>query len=373
MEDAGRGRQWTMDLKQFEFFSFFDSKAAERLSELAEVMEIRKGGAVFREGDKPDGLYILVDGKVEICREDASGKRFQIALVEPNSYFGEFGVLDGEPRSASAIANEDSILAKISNADLEKIFAQTSAHSIIRFAADIVNKFRKSNAKYMEDRLRQERISMVGQMVGEIIHDYRNPFAVISLATEILGKKDDEDTAKFSQLIADQVTRMQNMTDELLEFSRGETRFNKESVKVEDFLANYELLNHDYLAKQNVELTVKKIKKTIQADPAKLLRVMQNLTNNAVDAFKGGPGKIMVEARDLGDHVGFHVTDNGPGIPPEIAPRIFEAFATFGKKKGTGLGMAITKNIIDAHKGEINFDTEPGKGTTFNIIIPVGA
>lgn len=362
-----------MDLKQFEFFSFFDGRASERLAELADVLEIAKGGTVFREGEAPDGLYILVDGKIEICREDASGKRFQIALVEPNSYFGEFGVLDGEPRSASAVAIEDSVLAKLSNADLEKIFAQTSAHSIIRFAADIVNKFRKSNTKYMEDRLRQERISMVGQMVGEIIHDYRNPFAVISLATEILGKKtEDPETVKFSALIAEQVTRMQGMTDELLEFSRGETRFNLEAVDVEDFLNHYELLNREYLAKQNVELTVKKIKRTIKADPAKLLRVLQNLTNNAVDCFKGGPGRIAVEARDMGDHVSFHVGDNGPGIPPEIAPRIFEAFATFGKKKGTGLGMAITKNIIDAHKGEIDFDTEPGKGTTFNIRIPVG-
>lgn len=363
-----------MDLKQFEFFSFFDSRAAERLAELSEMLEIKKGGFIFREGDAPDGLYILVDGKIEICREDASGKRFQIALVEPNSYFGEFGVLDGQPRSAAAAAVEDSVLAKISNTDLEKIFAQTSAHSIIRFAADIVEKFRKSNAKYMEERLRQERISMVGQMVGEIIHDYRNPFAVIALATEILGKKTgDEETVKFAGLIAEQVTRMQSMTDELLEFSRGETRFSREAVQVEDFLSHYELLNREYLAKQNVELKVTMIKKTIQADPAKLLRVLQNLTNNAVDCFKGGPGKITVEARDLGDHVSFHVTDNGPGIPPEIAPRIFEAFATFGKKKGTGLGMAITKNVIDAHGGEINFDTAPGKGTTFNIKIPVGA
>ena len=237
-----------MDLKQFEFFSFFDSRAAERLAELSEMLEIKKGGFIFREGDASDGLYILVDGKIEICREDASGKRFQIALVEPNSYFGEFGVLDGQPRSAAAAAVEDSVLAKISNTDLEKIFAQTSAHSIIRFAADIVEKFRKSNAKYMEERLRQERISMVGQMVGEIIHDYRNPFAVIALATEILGKKTgDEETVKFAGLIAEQVTRMQSMTDELLEFSRGETRFSREAVQVEDFLSHYELLNREYL------------------------------------------------------------------------------------------------------------------------------
>jgi signal transduction histidine kinase len=67
----------------------------------------------------------------------------------------------------------------------------------------------------------------------------------------------------------------------------------------------------------------------------------------------------------------FRIQDTGPGIPDQIRERIFEPFATFGKSRGTGLGLAITRRIVEEHHGDIQFESEPGKGTVFSIKLPL--
>jgi signal transduction histidine kinase len=92
---------------------------------------------------------------------------------------------------------------------------------------------------------------------------------------------------------------------------------------------------------------------------------------NAVEAFKGCGGRVELTTWANDQEVQIQIRDNGPGIPEAIRDRLFEAFVTYGKHSGTGLGTAIAKSIIDAHGGQISFQSSYQEGTTFYIRLPL--
>jgi signal transduction histidine kinase len=98
--------------------------------------------------------------------------------------------------------------------------------------------------------------------------------------------------------------------------------------------------------------------------------VFYNLIHNATDAMPGG-GKILVRFSVTGREVTTEIEDSGPGIAPEIANKLFDAFATFGKAHGTGLGLSICKKILEDHRGRISARNEPGRGAVFTFVLPV--
>lgn len=111
----------------------------------------------------------------------------------------------------------------------------------------------------------------------------------------------------------------------------------------------------------------------VECYPGLLNQVFLNLIVNAGQAIEGVDGRIVVRTRQEGDSVHISVADNGGGIPLEIQPKIFAAgFTTKAFGEGTGLGLSISREIVeDTHHGQIGFESEPGKGTTFHVRIPV--
>jgi signal transduction histidine kinase len=105
-------------------------------------------------------------------------------------------------------------------------------------------------------------------------------------------------------------------------------------------------------------------------DQDKMMRVFYNLASNARDAMPQG-GSLVVSTERVDGHVQIEFKDSGSGMPEEVKARIFEPFMTYGKKHGTGLGMAIVKKVIDDHHGKIEIDSEMGKGTTIRILLPL--
>jgi len=105
-------------------------------------------------------------------------------------------------------------------------------------------------------------------------------------------------------------------------------------------------------------------------NPKRLNRVFRNITNNATEAMPGG-GKVFVRFQSRPAEVVTEIEDTGPGIPPEMDGRLFEAFATHGKVHGTGLGLSICKRIIEDHHGWITGRSEPGRGAVFAFGLPL--
>ncbi len=177
-------------------------------------------------------------------------------------------------------------------------------------------------------------------------------------------------TQEACKMVMKQTQRMVSMAQELLDFAKGSPSLTTEILPVSVVLKEFKALNKDLFEKSKVQLTIQPIETKIMVDPDRISRVFQNLATNAVEAMTGKEGTLHVSAREDGKDVEICVADNGPGIPEAIRDTIFEPFVTHGKKTGTGLGMAIVKMMVEAHKGHISFKTESGKGTSFLIRLP---
>jgi signal transduction histidine kinase len=106
-------------------------------------------------------------------------------------------------------------------------------------------------------------------------------------------------------------------------------------------------------------------------DSQHLIDVWQNLLANARDAFDGATGIVAIQTRSLEGVVQVQISDNGPGIPSERLAKIFQPFFTTKKRgKGTGLGLAFVRRILEAHRGRIAVASTVGQGTTFTVVLP---
>ena len=354
-----------------QFLAFFDEENARKLANSAELSTLKSGDLIFREGEGADSIKLVVKGVVRLTKLDSEGKEQLLAFVRENEFFGEFGVLDGKPRSASAYAGDDgTVLASLPRDAVIGVFNQSGVQGVMKIALHIVGKLRTINERYVEERLRKERMTLIGEMADCIIHDLRSPFCVIQIVTDLLRRSPPADLTEYCDMVEAQIARVQHMVEEILDFSRGKPQLKLESVSMEDILGRFKSFNQAFLAKLQVELVTGTPPVVIEADGDKIFRVFQNIVNNAVEAFGGDPGRLEIRVEEAGEALLIDVKDNGPGIPEAMRASMFQPFSTMGKAKGNGLGMAITKSIVEAHGGTIAFTTANGQGTTFHIQLP---
>ncbi|OYV86114.1 MAG: hypothetical protein B7Z63_04500 [Ignavibacteriae bacterium 37-53-5] len=220
--------------------------------------------------------------------------------------------------------------------------------------------------------VQSERLSAVGRMAGTIVHDIKNPMSTIRIYAQVLKKKaGNEEAAGLVDEIIKQIDRLVNMAQEVLDFSRGVSQLNLQPVKFDDFLSGVLMFLEKDFEKRKVELLVQNdYHGDVEIDADKMTRVILNIGGNAGDAMPNG-GKFFVRAHADRENVVIELQDTGSGMPEEIRRKIFEPFVTFGKKHGTGLGMAIVKKIIDDHNASIDIQTELGKGTTMTLTLPL--
>ncbi|MDB9496468.1 ATP-binding protein [Spirulina major CS-329] len=362
-----------MDLKSHQFIKFFEPEQAEELSARAIIETFSDHVVIFEEGEVSDYLYLVLDGTV-LFRKHTINDHYQIvAQANSDDFFGEFGILDGKPRSAQAMVCEGATLAKFPRNVLIDILNNTKGETVLHLFNFIIQRLRTTTEEFVKQVTYKDKMVLLGEMVNTIIHDFKSPLSSINLSSSMLREmyENDEDTIEWCELIQQQSIRMAAMAEELLEFSRGSAHLRKQDINLAAALHRFEKLNRIYFAQANVAFVLSCPESlTLEADENKLMRALQNLVVNAVEALDDEGGEIGVTVTTGKVGVTIAIQDNGPGIPLEIRETFFEAFVTYGKKRGTGLGTAIAKSIIDAHQGQIRFETEVGQGTTFFIQLP---
>ena len=360
-----------MDLASHRFMSYFEPEQAAHLCQIAILESCDEETLVFEEGEKADCLYLVLSGEVEFSKRLENNQYQTIAVAKADAYFGELGVLDGEPRSARAVAVAGSTFAKIDREELIKTLQSAKGSSVLEMFSFIIQKLRDTTDQYVGQFVHKQKMVLVGEMVSTIIHDFKSPFTGIKLSSEMLKEMHpDEESQEWCELIQLQVQRMLGMAEEVLEFSRGNSVLHKKPVNLIQTLQQFEKLNRVYFQAAKVDLVIRVIEVIVEADENKILRVLQNLVGNAVEAFGGRGGLVEIAVTQSEEWAEISIYDNGPGIPQEIKEKLFEPFVTYGKRTGTGLGTAIAKSIVDAHKGEITYESEENKGTSFYIRLP---
>lgn len=354
------------------FLAAMPRDVAAELAIAAKAVWYEDGARIFSEADRPDYLDLVLEGSVDIVKATPDGWQRTITQVQAGSYFGDFSVLDGRPRSAGAIAKGRTCLARIPRDTFLHALRATSTTAVLSLARKLVTDIRELDDRYIRDAMTKTKMSALGEMLNTILHDFRNPFAVIGMATDLIrdAQPDNPQVTQCLKMIEEQLGRMTAMTDDILDFSRGVVRLHEAPLRVPELLARFEELNRVFLSRSGITLTVTAEPGRIHGDGEKLLRVLQNLANNAAEAMGEKGGTIELTARNVGDTVEIGVRDNGPGIPEAVRHRLFEPFATHGKARGIGLGLPIVKQIVESHGGKVRVETEAGVGTTFVLTFP---
>jgi two-component system, NtrC family, sensor kinase len=257
---------------------------------------------------------------------------------------------------------------------------------IVRWAKTLEDRIEEKTheLKSVYDNVLQvEKMASIGRMAAVVAHEINNPLAGILTYAKLLRKWIDNGILKDSKLveahqcldlIVDESRRCGEIVKNLLSFSRA-APMNLESADVNQVMERCILLVQHQLKISDIELQLSLDERLpmVQCDPAQIEQVLLALVTNAIDAMPhGGNLWLQTGTNAAADEVEIEVRDDGTGISPEFLPNIFEPFQTTKDKgHGVGLGLAVSRNIIDRHHGRIDVHSEFGKGTTFTIGLPL--
>jgi signal transduction histidine kinase len=322
----------------------------------------------------------------------------------------EADVAWGESIISDVIKNNRTILSEPSEEESDRLKrphilaiplqskkAELGVVVIIRFGTPIFTRDHINFAEFMSSQissmiLRQERESMINQLqehiqtlqiqddfISTLSHELKNPIGFIKGYTTTLLRQDTswsiENQNEFLQIIDQETDRLKELIDNLLDSSRfqsGKTTLNIQLLRIDALLndvISHARIHHPEL---QINLDIRQELPTLQGDPRRLKQVFDNLVSNAAKYAPGKPLLIRIYKEPQG--ITIDVKDTGPGIPAKDLEKVFERFyrseAHNQDTRGSGLGLFICKKIIEAHQGQINATSIPGKGTTIHVFLP---
>ena len=225
-----------------------------------------------------------------------------------------------------------------------------------------------------EELIRQERIATIGRLSTSLVHDLRNPLAAIYGGAEMLVDSNLSEThmKRLARNIYSSARRIQGLLEDLTNVTRGRAA-GAEPCRLAEVVhaacdpyaetARAQSVRFEVDVPPEIELPLER---------SRIERVFVNLVNNALEAMPRG-GQLRIAARAENGAVRIEVADSGPGVPAEIAPRLFQPFVSAGKKNGLGLGLALSRQTVLDHGGDLWLDSRPGESARFCVRLPLGA
>lgn len=246
-------------------------------------------------------------------------------------------------------------------------FVDEEGPAIVAMIRDI------SEQKQLQEQLRRtERVAELGTLASGMAHEIGTPMNVIlGRAEYLMDRVKDEPVKKGLQTIVAQVERITKVMNQLLSFARRRPP-ERRALDLKEVVETSVEIFQERLARSRIRVTLELDPHCprVHADPDQMHQVLINMIMNAIHAMPTG-GELRIGVAPAQDRVRLTVADTGHGIPPDTLAHIFDPFFTtkeFGK--GTGLGLTVVKGILDEHGGAISVDSEPGRGTTFTILLP---
>jgi len=228
--------------------------------------------------------------------------------------------------------------------------------------------------KLHEQLIRSEKLTALGEMAAGVAHEINNPLGGILLYGNLLLEDlQEKGTARENiEKIVNQTNRCKTIVQGLLDFARTPTG-EMHPLQINDVIRAALNLVKDQSIFHGIEMETRFAENLpeVNGDPSRLEEVFLNLLINAADAMKENRGKLKIATSFVVDRVRVTISDTGKGIDREHLPHIFEPFFTTKEPgQGTGLGLSIAYGVIKRHKGFIDAESTPGKGTTFIVSLP---
>jgi PAS domain S-box-containing protein len=232
----------------------------------------------------------------------------------------------------------------------------------------------------LEHRLRRlDRLASLGTLSASVAHEIKNALVAVKTFVDLLRNKHQD--APLADVVNREIDRIDSIVSQLLRFS-GTTRSALESLRLHEVLDRSLALVQHQLDGNKIQVTrsFEASSDLVQGDAYQLEQAFMNLFLNALEAMNSGSGQLTVATEVVPPDtfemalplLSVTIQDNGAGIPPEYLDRLFEPFFTT-KTHGTGLGLPITRRIVQEHQGSIRVDSRPGQGTKFILTFPSAA
>jgi signal transduction histidine kinase len=330
---------------------------------------------------------MILEGDFEVTKTINNTDKRLLKTLNAGDFFGEMALIHNAPRAATVRALTPAVVLELNKQGFDRVLKHSPSVATA-MVAEISNRLRANDQLAIEDlRLRARELADAYQKLAEqdmvrngfltsIAHELRTPLTVASgyLHTLKKGVLSGDQLQSTIEIVSRNVDEIVNLTNDLL------------------FLQEQDLVLRDFQPVDLVSLVQKVIAKyrdkavsrgisikvrgntsmaTIQGDEPSLERAFTGLLDNAIK-FSPSNGTVDIRFADLGNHVAVSVIDYGIGIDPQIRPRIFERFFHLEKNgdelyDGLGIGLSITRQVIQQHRGMLDVDSQPGKGSTFTI------
>lgn len=228
------------------------------------------------------------------------------------------------------------------------------------------------DATQLNQRYQQMKLASLGRLTASIAHEIRNPLSAINHASQLLGESElDQSDRKLTHIITTQVQRLDKIVQNVLNLSRQQ-KGQPERIRLLDWLMNFriEFTQHHNIHLQQVSIDINPPDLCILFDSSHLHQVMANLCSNVISHHDKPDDHISILLRadhdSVRDQPYLDIIDNGPGIDMQNQEQIFDPFFTTSSK-GTGLGLFITKEIIESNRGKIRHISTSSEGNCFRI------
>ncbi len=345
------------------------------------------GSVICREDAVERTFYMILEGDFEVTKIINHNEIRLLKTLAAGDFFGEMALIHNAPRAATVKSLSNAVVLELSKDGFDRVLKRSPSVAMA-MVAEISNRLRQNDQLAIEDlRLRARELADAYQKLAEqdlarrefltnIAHELRTPLMVASGYLHALkkGMLTGEQLEKSVDTVSRNVDQIVNLTNDILFLQEMELvlpDFQQIHLSqiVDRIVAKYE----SKAKARNVTLKIAGNRNTspVQGDEASLERAITALVDNAIK-FSAPHGEVTIRFTEQGNLVSVSVEDHGIGIDPMIRPRIFDRFFHLEKigeelYSGLGIGLSITRQVIQQHRGTLDVVSEPGKGSTFTI------
>jgi signal transduction histidine kinase len=387
---------WFPFLRRVSLFKGLSDDEIRLIAEACAEEDRDAGDVIFVEGSIADRFYIVMEGRVEVWKNYYDPKPDLLAIHGSGRFFGEMALIDELPRSATVVAKERTRILYLYREDFRRLIHERASIALSVMTAisymirnsneSFVDDLRKRNAelertyaklkKAHSERLRSERLSTLGKFSSLILHDIRNPLSILKGQLQLMQMRlgDPEKLAGHVTASLAEVNRLERLASEFLDYSRGEVRLDMAVTTPGELFAKIEAAVAERLVGSGIAVAIAKemrYNEPVILDAERVFRALLNVADNARKAMSHSGGILTLKSYRDADKLVLETSDSGEGMGPDVLAHVFEPFYSASGQGGTGLGMLIVKNIVEAHGGTVRLGSKPGVGTRVLLSFPL--
>jgi signal transduction histidine kinase len=353
----------------------------------SQVRNYPSGTVLCRENEVEDTFYLILEGQVEVTKVINNTENRLLKTLGPGDFFGEMALIHNSPRAATVCTVSPLRALEIRKEAFDRVLSNSPSISLA-MVHEISRRLRENDEMAIDDlRLRAGELAEAYQKMAEmeaarsefltnVSHQLRTPLTAAGGYLQMLqkGTFPAEAVTGILETVSRNVQKITSLVNDILFMQEMELILEKfEAVNLLNLTgAITRRYEKDTLARRiKLRVTPDPFLPSVLGDAVSLERALVSLVDNAIKFSQDG-GEVEIRMEKKGGQVAISVKDQGIGIPAESLPRIFDRFHHLDKSgdrlfEGLGIGLAIAKQVIEQHKGRLEVESEPGKGSTFTM------